>query len=84
MTAEKIDTQYIILREMLIDLRLVAQLTQSQLSSKLGKPQSYVSKYESGERKLTLLDVRVIVLNTGGNMPDFIANFEQELSLIDD
>jgi transcriptional regulator with XRE-family HTH domain len=84
MSVEKRDIQNTILRESLVDLRLVAQLTQTQLSTKLSRPQSYVSKYESGERNLTLLDVREIVQSTGNTMADFIANFEKELSLVDD
>jgi predicted transcriptional regulator len=32
-------------------------LTQTELADTLDKPQSYVSKYESGERKLDYLEV---------------------------
>lgn len=40
-------------------------LTQAALAQKLSVPQSFVSKYESAERKLDLLEVRriCIVLN---------------------
>ncbi len=41
-------------------VRKSAELTQAQLSKKLAKPQSYVSKYESGERRLDYLEVREI------------------------
>jgi transcriptional regulator with XRE-family HTH domain len=41
-------------------MRLERRLTQAELSSHLGKPQSYVSKYESGERKLDLLELEQI------------------------
>lgn len=34
------------------EIRLHTSLTQVQLAAKLGKPQSYVSKIESGERAL--------------------------------
>jgi len=33
-------------------IRGKAGLSQAQLAEKLGKPQSFVSKYESGERRL--------------------------------
>ena len=38
------------------DLRVVAGITQTALSEKLGKPQSYVSKYENGERRLDVVE----------------------------
>ncbi len=41
-------------------LRLDAGLTQAQLAQRLKKPQSYVSKFEAGERRLDLLEVREI------------------------
>jgi transcriptional regulator with XRE-family HTH domain len=31
-------------------------LTQAELASRLGKPQSFVSKYESGERRLDVME----------------------------
>lgn len=45
------------LRETLKELRIEKELTQAQLAVKLSKPQSYVSKYESGERKLDFVEV---------------------------
>jgi len=49
------------LREVLKELRVEKGLTQIKLSNSLGKPQSYVSKYESGERKLDFVEVLDIV-----------------------
>ncbi|MFM6045041.1 MAG: multiprotein-bridging factor 1 family protein [Sphaerospermopsis kisseleviana] len=43
-------------RKMLIDARKVANLTQAELSAKLKRPQSYVSKYERGERRLDVIE----------------------------
>ncbi|HSX49549.1 MAG TPA: helix-turn-helix transcriptional regulator [Cellvibrio sp.] len=34
-----------------------AGITQSQLSIQLARPQSYVSKYENGERRLDVIEV---------------------------
>ena len=36
--------------------RKKAVLTQAQLARKLGKPQSYVSNYETGERRLDVVE----------------------------
>lgn len=33
-----------------------AQLTQVQVAERLGRPQSFVSKYESGERQLDVVE----------------------------
>jgi transcriptional regulator with XRE-family HTH domain len=35
---------------------LSAQLTQVQVAERLGRPQSFVSKYESGERQLDVVE----------------------------
>jgi transcriptional regulator with XRE-family HTH domain len=45
------------LRELLISLRSEAGLRQLDLAERLGKPQSFVSKYENGERRLDLSEV---------------------------
>lgn len=44
--------QYELFRKLLIAARDHAKLTQTQVAQRLGKPQSYISKYERGERRL--------------------------------
>jgi transcriptional regulator with XRE-family HTH domain len=39
------------------DLRQEAELTQVQVAAELGVPQSFVSKYESGERRLDVIEL---------------------------
>ena len=41
---------------LLIIARETAGLTQSDVASRLARPQSFVSKYESGERRLDVLE----------------------------
>ncbi|MEH1967862.1 helix-turn-helix domain-containing protein [Nostoc sp.] len=43
-------------RQLLIEARKTAKLTQAELSAKLELPQSYVSKYERGERRLDVIE----------------------------
>jgi transcriptional regulator with XRE-family HTH domain len=50
----------IALREMLRDRRKSLGLRQTDLALSLGMPQSFVSKYESGERLLTFVEGLVI------------------------
>lgn len=75
--------QNVILQELLATIRNDAQLTQKQLASLLDKPQSYVSKYESGERRLTLPEIRKIVMSCGADLQSFVLAYEQELSLVE-
>lgn len=51
----------IALREILRDSRKSLGLRQEDLALRLGMPQSFVSKYESGERLLTFVEVLVIL-----------------------
>lgn len=46
------DTKYKIFRQMLIEARQHKGLLQSEVAEKLGKPQSFISKYERGERRI--------------------------------
>ena len=43
-------------RKYLKNLRSASGLTQTELAERLNKHQSYVSKYENGERKLDFLE----------------------------
>lgn len=48
--------KYGLLRQMLIEARLTAGLKQADVAAKLGKPQSYVSKIERGERGIDVIE----------------------------
>ncbi len=45
--------------------RKVAKLTQQELARRLKKPQSYVSKYENGERRLDVAEFLEIATELG-------------------
>lgn len=52
--------EYIALRHALIQAREAAGLTQVQVAQRIGRAQSFVSKYELGERRLDVVEyVRV-------------------------
>jgi transcriptional regulator with XRE-family HTH domain len=42
--------------ELLIKARKTAHLTQQELAKKLKKPQSFVAKYEGGERRIDVVE----------------------------
>lgn len=44
--------EYTTFREVLVSARRLAGQTQAQLAASLDRPQSFVSKFESGERRL--------------------------------
>ena len=50
------DIRYKQLSHFLIKKRLDAGITQSELALKISKPQSFVSKYESFERRLDVIE----------------------------
>lgn len=49
-----------ILLELLRDIRKQKGLTQGQLAKRIGSKQAFVSKYETGERRLDFLDIIAI------------------------
>ncbi len=48
------------LRELLIEARKRAGMTQTELAKALGRPQSFVSNYERGERRVEVGDFILI------------------------
>jgi transcriptional regulator with XRE-family HTH domain len=48
--------EYLLLRKFLVQARIEAQLSQQGLAAKLGKRQSFVAKYESGKRKVDIVE----------------------------
>jgi transcriptional regulator with XRE-family HTH domain len=54
-------TEYARLIAMLVAVRKKADVRQQVLAKKLGKPQSFVAKYEGGERRIDLVEFVAIV-----------------------
>lgn len=67
------------LRELLISLRSEAGLRQLDLAERLGKPQSFVSKYENGERRLDLSEVYSICKALNISFVSFADRLERTL-----
>jgi transcriptional regulator with XRE-family HTH domain len=51
------DTRYMKAIDLLRSKRKVALMSQVELAAKLGKRQQFVSKYESGERRLDFIEL---------------------------
>lgn len=71
--------EHTILQRLLRQLRRGAGLRQEDLAQLLGKPQSFVSNYERGERRLDLLELRQICDAVGVPLVDFVRRFEEAL-----
>ena len=61
-------------------IRTDAGVTQAELAARLGVPQSLVSKYESGERRLDILEVRQVCKVLGLGLVDFVRRLEKGIS----
>lgn len=59
--------------------RIDAGLTQAQLAARLDQDQTFVSKYESAERRLDILELREICQAIGIDFVEFIGRLNQEL-----
>jgi len=59
--------RYAALRDALTAARKAAGITQQQLADKLQKPQSFVAKYENGERRLDMAEFMTIAEELGIN-----------------
>ncbi len=67
------------LLDVLKAVRSEAGLTQAELARRLGVPQSFVSKYENGERRLDLLEARKVCHALGTSLVDVAQRLEDAL-----
>ena len=65
--------QHITPEDVLKNLRTTRGLKQTDLARALSKPQSFISKYESLERRLSFEEVEAVCLALNTNLVDFIA-----------
>ena len=72
-----------LLQGLLRAMRIEAGLLQTDVAHKLKQHQSFVSKYESGERRLDILQLRSICDVLGVSLVDFVKRLERTLSRSD-
>lgn len=65
--------QYDRLRQMLISARTERELTQVDIAERLGKPQSFVSKYERGERRLDVVEFIEVARAIGADPQELLS-----------
>jgi transcriptional regulator with XRE-family HTH domain len=71
--------EYKILLELIYQLRVTSGLRQLDLSKKLKSPQSLVSKLETGERRIDLVELRELCKALDTNLIDFVTEFERRI-----
>ena len=67
MAGEERDRLRARMRELLIEARDRSGLTQVQLAKTLGRPQSFVSNYETGQRRVEVADFILICRALGAD-----------------
>ncbi|MDM4015140.1 helix-turn-helix domain-containing protein [Roseiconus lacunae] len=67
------------LLSLLRSTREQAGLRQEDVAERLGRPQSFVSKYESGERRLDILELYDVCEALGTSMAGFVESLEKKL-----
>lgn len=58
------------------DLRVAAGLSQTELAERLGVSQSFVTKYERGDRRLDLFQLRAVCHTLGKPLLDLVTEFD--------
>ncbi|MCP3797964.1 helix-turn-helix domain-containing protein [Allokutzneria sp. A3M-2-11 16] len=61
---------------LLRELREAAGLTQVQVAARLGVPQSFVSKYEAGDRRLDVFELRQVTEVLGTTVIDVLKRLD--------
>ena len=69
------------LKELLRDLRVDAGLRQQDVGAAIGRSQSFVSEYETGQRRLDLVELRAVATACGSTLRKLVDEFERRLAV---
>jgi transcriptional regulator with XRE-family HTH domain len=69
--------EYTVLRKLLQEHRVLANVTQAELARRVDETQSYISKVERGERRLDLVQLQFFCKALGISLREFITAFEE-------
>jgi len=80
MVASLHTNKYEIFRKLLVEARKSNGFTQVELAQKLNCPQSFISKYENGERRLDLTELVDITKAMNISSSDFLLDYLNKTS----
>jgi len=63
----------------LYTVRIEKGLRQSDLAERLNVPQSFISKYETGERRLDIVEIKHICKSLGIRLIDLVERVEKKI-----
>jgi transcriptional regulator with XRE-family HTH domain len=72
--------EYAQLLRLLRETREQANVTQTELAERLGRSQSFVTKFERGDRRLDAIQLRTICQALGTDLVSFVAELERRLT----
>ncbi|HYH80572.1 MAG TPA: helix-turn-helix transcriptional regulator [Longimicrobium sp.] len=72
-------TGRLVLRQMLREMRKEAGLQQVALAERLGRPQSFVSDVEKGQRRVDILELMEICDACGVTLTDFASRLQERM-----
>ena len=75
------EPEYRVLIDCLKTYRLQSKMTQQELAGLLGCSQTYVSKYEQGQKRLDIIEMRKICNCLGVDLIELISEFEDRLRM---
>lgn len=75
-------TEYGVLIDLLRERRELAGLTQAECSKAIGRPQSYMSDVERGDRRLDVVQLKDLVEAMGVDWMGFLVEFERRVGLL--
>lgn len=68
-----------VFRDLLVKMREEIGLSQVEVARRLGRHQSFVSKYETGERPLDVADLKTVAAALGVSLLAIVRRFEKGL-----
>jgi transcriptional regulator with XRE-family HTH domain len=81
MSLERRETELRTTQTLLRELRQQAELTQQEMAARLGTPQSFVSKYEAGTRRLDIFELRRVLAALEMPLDEFIRLLDERVPL---
>jgi transcriptional regulator with XRE-family HTH domain len=72
--------EYVVLRELIREVRTARGITQNALSERLGHNQSFLSDIERGTRRIDVLELRDLCQEVDTDLLRFVAELEQRIA----